>query len=188
MQQEFPNSFPSLFPYSRLFFKTPPKHSLKFPIFFEIFIYKFLVFLKNPISVQPLSFSFFFFFNYILKLSFLQTPAMAEHGLVSDDELLELSFSYSLESIENTYNTNDTNTHFVFSIEPSLLIDPRSIKIGRVIGEGSNSTVYEGLWVPLSLKKKKKKLFFTCFVFFLSSCFCFMVRLLTFSACACLSF
>lgn len=94
-----------------------------------------------------------------------RAPAMAEHGVVSDDELMELSFSYSLESIGNTHTANDNNnnTQFVFSIEPSLLIDPRNVKIGRVIGEGPNSTVYEGLWVPLF---SLKELFFTCFLLY----------------------
>ncbi|PON36325.1 Serine/threonine protein kinase [Parasponia andersonii] len=80
---------------------------------------------------------------------------MAEHGMVSEEELMELSsFSYSLESIGNAYTSSENNTQFVFTIEPSLLIDPRSVRIGRVIGEGPNSTVYEGLYKskPVAVK------------------------------------
>lgn len=43
---------------------------------------------------------------------------------------------------DGTYNSAK---EFVFNIDPSLLIDPRLVKISQVIGEGPNSIVFEGL-------------------------------------------
>lgn len=67
-----------------------------------------------------------------------------ENGIVavSDDE----SFTYSLDSINSRCGFP---TEFVFSVDPTILVDRRDIKIGKVLGEGPNSVVYEGLWVPL---------------------------------------
>ncbi|KAH7520066.1 hypothetical protein FEM48_Zijuj08G0104400 [Ziziphus jujuba var. spinosa] len=89
-----------------------------------------------------------------------RAPAMAEHVTQTNKELLRLSLSYSLDTIGNSNRrltandeTNDSGNEFVFNIDPSLLIDPHSVKIGRLIGEGPHSIVYEGLEAVLVLCK-----------------------------------
>ncbi|XP_015890194.3 serine/threonine/tyrosine-protein kinase HT1 [Ziziphus jujuba] len=86
---------------------------------------------------------------------------MAEHVKQTNKELLRLSLSYSLDTIGNSNRrltandeTNDCGNEFVFNIDPSLLIDPHSVKIGRLIGEGPHSIVYEGLYKskPVAVK------------------------------------
>ncbi|EXB80590.1 Serine/threonine-protein kinase HT1 [Morus notabilis] len=72
-----------------------------------------------------------------------------QHSFVvsEEEEASELSCSYSVESVGSSYTevvpqTND----FFFNIDPSLLIDYRSIKLGRILGEGPNSIVRKGLF------------------------------------------
>lgn len=84
-------------------------------------------------------------------------PAMVERVVLSNID--ELSLSYSRETIGNAYcgrtgysDNDDSGNEFVFNIDPNLIIDPHSVKIGRVIGDGPYSIVYEGLWVPSCTK------------------------------------
>ncbi|KAE8655108.1 hypothetical protein F3Y22_tig00117034pilonHSYRG00764 [Hibiscus syriacus] len=73
---------------------------------------------------------------------------------------LELSLPYPLQYVGNTlprltslYNNDvedetddsDSDNSFVFQIDETLLIDPRHVFLHKMIGEGSYSTVHEGL-------------------------------------------
>ncbi|XP_022132441.1 serine/threonine-protein kinase STY17-like [Momordica charantia] len=71
----------------------------------------------------------------------------------SEEEEDESSCSNSFKTIGGAFgwfvgddDFEDLGSEFVFKIEPSLLIDPTGLKIGQVIGEGSCSIVYEGLY------------------------------------------
>lgn len=173
-------SFPLIFVSQSLFSKHLARVSFSsWYLYIRLFIIHFLLFLRKThlhISV------FFHYFSLFMKQE--RAPTMAEHELYSsvlDHHSVEYPFSCVLETIENSYSSNENNSQFVFTIEPSLLIDPRNVKIGRVIGDGPNSTVYEGLWVPsLFLSLPTHSL--TCFLYswFL---FLLMIKLLTFSAC-----
>ncbi|KAF3439047.1 hypothetical protein FNV43_RR17322 [Rhamnella rubrinervis] len=89
-----------------------------------------------------------------------RAPAMVEHAVLSNND--ELSLSCSRETIGNAYcgrtgygvDNDDSGNEFVFNIEPDLIIDPHSVKIGRVIGDGPYSIVYEGLYnsEPVAVK------------------------------------
>lgn len=75
-----------------------------------------------------------------------------------EDDLFELSSPYSLQNIGNTISKltstfcddaedeeDDIDNSFAFQIDRSLLIDPRLVLVDKMIGEGSYSTVHEGL-------------------------------------------
>lgn len=50
---------------------------------------------------------------------------------------------------------NESNEQFEFNISKELLLDPKDVVVGEMIGEGANSIVYKGLCVsPLSLLLK----------------------------------
>lgn len=63
---------------------------------------------------------------------------MSSHGLKSFESDDDDDEDSSLES---------TDHQFAFSINPELLVDSKDVSIGELIGEGSSSKVYKGLWV-----------------------------------------
>ncbi|XP_022950480.1 serine/threonine-protein kinase STY17-like [Cucurbita moschata] len=64
------------------------------------------------------------------------------------------TISSALSPFIGVHDSEDFGSDFIFKIEPSLLIDPRRLKIGEVIGEGSCSIVYQGLYdcQPVAVK------------------------------------
>lgn len=82
-------------------------------------------------------------------------PSMA--GRSDEEHSFSNSNSNSFKTIDSAFSqfigdddSEDSGSEFVFQIEPNLLIDSRCLKIGEVIGEGSCSIVFEGLYVSLS--------------------------------------
>ncbi|GLU19944.1 hypothetical protein SLE2022_361640 [Rubroshorea leprosula] len=82
---------------------------------------------------------------------------MAERGLVKEEELLELSFPYSLETVAKSHSApskypaagddeDELDNSFVFQIDRSLLINPLRVSLDEMIGEGYHSIVYNGLY------------------------------------------
>lgn len=60
---------------------------------------------------------------------------MSSHGLKS------------FESDDDDDSNLESNDQFAFSISTDLLVDVKDVSIEEVIGEGSSSIVYKGLWV-----------------------------------------
>lgn len=60
-----------------------------------------------------------------------------------------LMSSHGLKSFESEDDDSnlESNDQFAFSINTELLVDAKDVSIGEVIGEGSSSKVYKGLWV-----------------------------------------
>ncbi|GMI63393.1 hypothetical protein like AT5G66710 [Hibiscus trionum] len=100
----------------------------------------------------------------------MQQENYKKEGLAVDrgerDEL-ELSLPYPLQYVGNTfcrrtsmYNNDvedeegDSDNSFVFQIDETLLIDPRLVLLHKMVGEGSYSTVHEGLYKskPVTVK------------------------------------
>lgn len=75
-------------------------------------------------------------------------PKMADH---SDEQHSFRTITTAFIPFIGDDDSDDSGSEFVFNIEPTLLIDPHCLKIGEVMGEGSCSIVYEGLWVFSSL-------------------------------------
>lgn len=103
---------------------------------------------------------FQFFSLAELSVSFLhKAPVMAERFVSEEDELFELSFPRYLSDLfwprTPMYDADDDDDdedeeEFVFNIDQSLLVDPRRVLFEKMIGEGSYSIVYKGLWVSSS--------------------------------------
>ncbi|KAK7252896.1 hypothetical protein RIF29_37157 [Crotalaria pallida] len=72
----------------------------------------------------------------------------------SVSELFQLSLAWSSLHSANSANAADFDDGFVFDIDPSLLVDNDKLTIGEIIGEGSNSIVYEGRYYgyPVAIK------------------------------------
>ncbi|GAV89549.1 Pkinase_Tyr domain-containing protein [Cephalotus follicularis] len=95
---------------------------------------------------------------------------MANVVMMSDGKLVKLSLlpSYSAENVGSTRvcaattyeygndvdGDDDTDNSFVFSIDRSVLVNPSHVSITKMIGEGSYSIVYEGLYQsqPVAVK------------------------------------
>uniref|UniRef100_A0A9I9CSP0 Protein kinase domain-containing protein n=1 Tax=Cucumis melo TaxID=3656 RepID=A0A9I9CSP0_CUCME len=75
-------------------------------------------------------------------------PKMADH---SDEQHSFRTITTAFIPFIGDDDSDDSGSEFVFNIEPTLLIDPHCLKIGEVMGEGSCSIVYEGLW-PVAVK------------------------------------
>lgn len=62
-----------------------------------------------------------------------------------------LMSSHGFKSFESDYDDDDSDLdsddQFAFSINTEFLVDAKDLYIGEVIGEGSSSKVYKGLWV-----------------------------------------
>lgn len=85
---------------------------------------------------------------------------MAERVVKKEGGLIELSFPLYDDNTGGTscpltkaYDADDDDddeqydNDFVFEIDESVLVDPRSVLLEKMIGEGSYSIVYKGLWV-----------------------------------------
>lgn len=71
-----------------------------------------------------------------------------QHAVVvsEEEEVEEFSFEYSCDSGESTYVQAPRTNHFVFNIDPALLIDYDSVRLGRILYQGSSTLVYKGLY------------------------------------------
>lgn len=58
---------------------------------------------------------------------------MSSKGLESDDS--------------DDYSDLDYDDQFQFSVNTDVLVDAKEVSLGELIGEGSSSKVYRGLWV-----------------------------------------
>lgn len=55
----------------------------------------------------------------------------------------------SLSTIHGVNYGDGMGSNSLVSIDKGLLIDSRQLSVGAVISDGTNSTVYEGLWASL---------------------------------------
>lgn len=95
-----------------------------------------------------------------------KAPAMAENEVGSQKAQVLKFLETQLHN--NNDGVDNFNEEYVFSVDPTLLIDPSLIEIGKSIGEGGNSIVYEGLWVPVFVLKLT--LFIVFLFLFLNIC------------------
>ncbi|EOA13463.1 hypothetical protein CARUB_v10026506mg [Capsella rubella] len=93
-----------------------------------------------------------------------RAPSMEEPSMIPADKTLHPNYpflisSHGLKSFESEDDGDDSNLEpkdqFAFSIGTDLLVDFKDVSIGEVIGEGSSSIVYKGLFsslIPVSVK------------------------------------
>ncbi|KAL5819409.1 hypothetical protein ACOSQ4_023251 [Xanthoceras sorbifolium] len=87
---------------------------------------------------------------------------MAGRVYINDEEYFDFSLPESPEDHtlapprSTTYEADDDeeDNSFVFRIEDSVLVDPRHVMVGRMIGEGSYSVVHQGVYKdnPVAVK------------------------------------
>ncbi|KAH7566444.1 hypothetical protein JRO89_XS08G0163100 [Xanthoceras sorbifolium] len=86
-----------------------------------------------------------------------RASVMAGRVYINDEEYFDFSLPESPEDHtlapprSTTYEADDDeeDNSFVFRIEDSVLVDPRHVMVGRMIGEGSYSVVHQGVLITL---------------------------------------
>ncbi|KAL1196572.1 Serine/threonine-protein kinase STY17 [Cardamine amara subsp. amara] len=91
-----------------------------------------------------------------------RAPSMEEATEIQADKTLHPNYPFlmsGLKSFESEDDEEDSNLEyndqFAFSINTDLLLDSKDVSIREVIGEGSSSIVYKGLFrraIPVSVK------------------------------------
>lgn len=90
---------------------------------------------------------FFIVFTPVFRKMRAQTYQQAQTIAIESAMPLHPNYPFLMSSFDSDGYESGDNDHFDFTISRESLLDPDDIVMGDMIGEGSTSVVYTGLYV-----------------------------------------